>query len=341
MPTNLIVPDSRLFYPPTITAMVNEVETAERPLYDMLFKANESMSMSQTVEWDIVRAARTLVGESARNAPMKSSKHTTREVVSRQAPYYSDSKTIRAEQIQGLRRYGGSSLEFENLENFIARETADVKSKFDRTLEFNAWGVMKGNVYDKDGITLLYKYDFPDGHDNPAATEFPINDLRKIKSLIRRNARSAVRRFIMLTGTKVMDQLVENPSVQKLFLAQSGLDIAKNGYITGLAGIEFMEFDHGYEDDDGDFHRYLAEDECIIVGVTDDGFASVYAPPAVFDKNGNVPFPDKKTGMIYADLDYHKNPESVDLLFGMATVQITRRPGAIAWMKPDEWTVTP
>ncbi len=336
-----------LFKPATLTQVVNNIVTPQRKVYDLLFKGKERMCDSDILQWDIINAPERILENRGINEPIVASDNATREVKTLQAPRLTDGKTITASFLRDLRKYGGGPMEREQLKDAIARETKDVKMAFDRTLEYWANKLLETfKIYDSDGTTVLYEYDIPTGHDDPAVTENPIADLTNdLCPLIRQDAFTEINKFYLLVGKTVYQHLLTNIHVRESLQYQFGKALY-NGALPAI-GADMVEIVPIYST----FQRKTAPNtwtrvanltatSAVLVGVADDMVEVPYAPPVQLEGAGVVGSPVSNAGMFWADSEFKKNPSAYHMYFEGRPCPVLKRPGCVIRLTPTEWNHT-
>lgn len=331
-----------LFMPATLTQVVNNITTQERKVYDLLFKGKEKMCDSSILQWDIIDAPQRILQNRGVSEPIVSSDNATRRVKTLTAPRYTDGKTITAEFLQNLRKYGGSPMEREMLKEAIARETLDVRNTIDRTLEYQVCTLLDTfKIKDADGSTVLYEYDIPTGHDDPAVTENPIADLTNILCpIIRRDAYANVTKFYLLVGTTVYLHLLTNIHVRESLQYQFGKALY-NGALPPIGAdmVEIVPVTSTFQRN-GSWVSNFPVTSAALVGVTNDWVEVPYAPPIQLEGSGVIGTPTSNAGMIWTQSEFKLNPSAWHMYFETRPLPVLKRPGCVIHLTPTEWNHT-
>jgi hypothetical protein len=75
-----------------------------------------------------------------------------------------------------------------------------------------------------------------------------------------------------------MDALLSNSNVTALLQYMKGSQIAEEGRIARLAGVDIEEYNATYKTDAGVTQYFIPANKFILVGWTSDGFEEYYAP---------------------------------------------------------------
>jgi hypothetical protein len=300
-----------IWRPSILTAAVNKIKPVKTPALDRVF-ANKQPQTSKNFAWDVIAGTEKLMKPVRTSAPATVSQNNTKLHVSCEGPRFSEKRLITADQLDALRRLG-SDVEQELLQKEIARNQTDLRSKLDRTREFQAISALKGQVVDADG-NVLVDYGFSGDQQVTLAGKNlwtdseskPINNLRAWKRFIA-DGIGGVDQWFAFLGFEAMDALLNNVNMRDLLKYTMGDQVAKEGRIANAAGIEFVEYDFSYLNDAGTRTRPLGDKYLILVGVQNDTAAEYYAPPCVLGYDGNVGA-GNRAAMIFSDSWEEKDP---------------------------------
>ena len=179
------------------------------------------------------------------------------------------------------------------MKEFVADEQSDMRSDVDRTREFMAVKCVSGQVVDETGAVIV-DYNFQAAQKpvlaagakwNEGGTS-PIKNIRAWKKWI--SDRVTVDRFVAICGSQAMDALIDNESVGDKMKWVAGQQIAEEGRIAKLAGVTIEEYFGTYKDAAGVIQQLLPENAFILVGVSGEAAAELYAPVVDLDADGGV-----------------------------------------------------
>ncbi len=153
---------------------------------------------------------------------------------------------------------------------------------------------------------------------NDLTNSKPMDDLLEWKILIAKD--SGVNATDMYCNSTVMRYLVGNSDIRDLLKYQVGDMLAKNGYITTLAGINITVYDTTYVDDNGDVQYYIPNDKVILVAR--EGLGKTFVSPT------DVPVGDT-TKKVVGKFSYSwvtKDPVDTWMLVGVRELPVIQNP---------------
>jgi hypothetical protein len=168
-----------------------------------------------------------------------------------------------------------------------------MRGDVDRTREFMAIKCISGQVVDESGAVIV-DYNFPAGQKpvlagnaiwTDAASD-PIKNIRAWKKYI--GDRVSVDRFVAICGSSAMDALIGNVNVGDKLKYAAGKQIAEEGRIAFLAGVQIEEYFGTYKDSSGAIQQMVPDDKFILVGIGADTAAELYAPVVDLEAEGGV-----------------------------------------------------
>jgi len=95
-----------------------------------------------------------LIPNTPRSAPSNQNLHAKRKVRNLTVPHLPLDDTIMADEVQGVRAFGGSELQ--SVQSVFDGRLRMMKAKHDATVEYGRIGAIKGVIYDADGSTVIY-----------------------------------------------------------------------------------------------------------------------------------------------------------------------------------------
>jgi len=269
----------------SVTALsmaVNLMRPATTSVLDKVFSRKKGQLTDQ-FSWDIKFSSERLMKNIRVSDEATVSDGIGRKNVSCKAPRFADKRFIAAADLNAMRAFG-SQVETQLLTERVGDEQYDMRQKIDLTREFMAVKALGGQVVDEAG-TVLVDYNFP-AEQLPVlagaalwtdADSDPVKNLRAWKKQIKQGA-GLITGFYAFCGSGAMDALLNNPKALELMKYLAGKQIAEEGRISYLAGVEIEEYIGSYIDADGDRQDFIGDDEFIMIGVGPDIAAELYAP---------------------------------------------------------------
>lgn len=317
----------------------------EAPIFDKFFKPKMKFAGTDVFRYDIMTGSKMILKSLSPYADIVASPKPGVNQLIQKAIRLADARNINAAELLNARQFG-DAIAVQTLKELIGWNQADMLNRLTLTWEFWAWGALRGKIYDADMTTLLVDYDLLSTHDDPAASNYPIEDLRKWKRLIKADAVVPIPEgnWTMYCGKDVMDDLMKNTTVKQwLTSTVAGNQVASDGTITKLAGINIQEWGETYTDLDGVTQTFLDDDEIILIGETADMTRCYYAPIMNFKAPngvGNIGT-NGKPAPIYSDLRYTEDGKNVIMSVDTMSVPCLTRPACVFWAKPTEWGTSP
>ena len=280
-----------LFTSQVLTEAINQVYPVKTTILDKVFGAKKFLPTG-VFSWDIITGSRRIlknlkVGDSATVRDKQG-----RKTVTCNGARFSEKRFISAADLDKLRGFGEQYLP-QLVGDMIRTELEDIKSDVDRTREYMAAKAITGTIVDDAGVTivdfgfsgaqapvLIGKQKWDDSESNP------IKNIRAWKKLITK-AVGSVDKFVAFCGATAMDALIENEAILKLLGFSNGKQIADEGRIINLAGVDIEEITGTYLDSSNVAQNLIADAEFILVGVSSQTAAEIFAPVVdLKDANG-------------------------------------------------------
>lgn len=149
-------------------------------------------------------------------------------------------------------------------------------------------------------------------------TAKPLNDLIAWKNIIAQDAGVNVTDAYMNSG--VMLNLINNSDIRDLLKYTIGDQLAQNGYITVLGGINLHVYDTTYVDEDGAVQKYIPDNKVILIAKEGIG-KSLVGPSEVPGVTG----PTKVVGK-YSYSWVTKDPVDTWILAGIRDLPVLMKP---------------
>lgn len=274
----------------TLTAAINKMRPVRTRVLDKVF-GRKKRQLSSLFKWDIKSSSERILKNISVSAEAQVQDKTDRKVVTCEAPRYSPKRFIAAADLDGIRAFGKEAPEL--LKERVADEQFDMKTDVDRTREFQAVKAITGQVVDEAG-NVIVDYHF-DAEQKPvlAGTSLwtdaqgdPVKNLRAWKKWIA--DRVNVTSFVAFCGSGTMDALIDNAKALELLKYNAGKQIAEEGRIAHLAGVEIEEYFGTYKDASGNIVDMIPNDAFVLVGLSADAAAELFAPVVDLKAAGGV-----------------------------------------------------
>jgi len=282
----LSIYDSRV-----LTAAVNQMRPVKTPVLDKVF-SRKKRQLSSAFMWDIKSSDEQLLGNISVSAPASVTNKTGRKTITCKAPRFAEKRDINAEDLDAVRGFG-EEVGPELIKERMADEQFDMRTDIDRTREYQAVKALSGVVVDKDGNTIV-DYNLPAAQKpvltgtalwTDAASD-PVKNIRAWKKYIA--DRMSVTTFTSFCGSGVMDAMLNNANLRDLLKYIKGDQLANQGRIGNLAGVEIEEYFGTYKDEAGTRQQMIANNIFALVGLAPDATAELYAPVADLKAKGGV-----------------------------------------------------
>lgn len=265
-----------------LTMAVNMMRPATTVVLDKVF-GRKKPQLTDQFSWDIKVSSERLMRNIRVSAEATVSDGVGRKNISCRAPRFSEKRFVSAADLNAMRAFGEQQAP-QLLTERVGDEQFDMRQKIDLTREFMAVKALSGQVVDEAG-TVLVDYQFPaeqkpvlagtDLWTDPASN--PVKHIRAWKKLVSQGA-GLVNSFYAFCGSDAMDALIENATALELMKYTAGKQIAEEGRIAHLAGVEIEEYLGSYIDANGVRQDFIPADAFIMVAVGPDVAAELYAP---------------------------------------------------------------
>jgi len=229
-------------------------------------------SATKSVYWDIVSGTRRLAKFVTPGAESHIDKLTPRTRVNTEVLYIGEKKVID----QNTKNFidGIGKLDSTYGSQLIVDELEELDRIVENTKEWMRWEALaKGQIdvqQTDPALRLKVDYSMDSDHKATASTLWsttasakPLNDILDWKKLISRDAwATADRAYCSYQG---MIYLVENSAVQTLLQYTVGNQLAENGFITRLGGLNITVYDVSYVDETGTTQYFIPDNKFIVL----------------------------------------------------------------------------
>ncbi len=175
------------------------------------------------------------------------------------------------------------------IKNEIGKNLKSMKKEINNTKEYYAIQAPTGKIYDADGSTLLWDFNMPAGHIitlagtdkwDDHANAMPHIDIRTWCGMIADAiGLENIHSFEAVASPDVINDLIANTNFTDLVKTQIGVQLALEGKLEKLAGVNIKEYRGDYEDEGGVKQNLFPAGYFRLGAVTDDLTEEYYAPP--------------------------------------------------------------
>jgi hypothetical protein len=279
-----------LFRARNLTEVVNKIKTVKTEILDIVF-GRKKYQTSSLISWDVKSGTERILKNLKAADPAQIQKTAGKAMITVEAPRFAPKRFIPASKLDSLRRLGDVAPEL--IADAVNDELTDMKAAIDRTREFQAAKALSGQIVDDAGVVLV-DYGFS-GTQTPTlagkakwtdSESNPLTAIRAWKKIIIQ-AVGDVSRFVAFCPSDVMDSLLTNPALSELIKYNIGAQVAEQGRIATVAGVEIHEILGSYLDSSAVRHDMVAATYFILVGIAPENAAEMYAPVVdLADPNG-------------------------------------------------------
>lgn len=323
----------KLFRTRALTKAVNMIKPGPTRILDKVFK-NKSRQMTSRFAWDIISGSDTLLDNLKVGDPASIETGTGLRTITCEAPRYAPKRFFSAADLDAIRQTGTQNSQALMSEK-IAKNLRDMKSKVDRTREFQAAKAITGQIVDKNGVVLV-DYNFTaaqkpvlTGTDlwTDAASD-PLANIRTWQKQIVRLVGDV--EFFSFTNKGAMDALLNNSNARELMKYTIGDQLAKKGRIANLAGTEIEEYWGSYTTDAGVVTDMIPNDAFIMVGVSMDTAEELFAPVVDLDDPSGVG-KNRPASMFFSKSWDQKDPSGRFVKVESRPLPVIYKPECIIW----------
>ena len=221
-------------------------------------------------EWDELRNSRALAPYNTFGNPGKVDKNLdVYHQVNRMA-CVRQKRVLKGMQLYHLRQPGGDWAS-QWAEQRVRQEMEDLTNQVKKTWEHAFWEMLKGTLtVAQEDVQFTVDYNIAVSHKPTAATLWsdtanadPIANLRAWKKLITQDL--GEQPTDLFVSSTVMGYLVDNAKVRELMRQQYGRQMAEEGRIVKLAGLNVVEYDNGYVPEGGSYTQFVPDTHCYII----------------------------------------------------------------------------
>lgn len=274
-----------------LTAAVNAMRPVRTRVLDKVF-GRKKRQLSDRFAWDIKSSDERLLKNIHVTDEAQVTNKTGRKTVTCEAPRFAEKRLISAADLNAARAFG-SQAGTEMMKEKVADEQFDMRTDVDRTREFMAVKALSGTVVDEAGSTIV-DYNFPAAQKpvlagtakwTDAASD-PVKNIRAWKKLIANEVN--VDSWAAFCGDGAMDALINNDNARELLKYLAGQQMAEEGRIARMAGVDIEEYFGTYKNAAGARQEMIASNIFILVGLGPDTAAELYAPVVDLEAAGGV-----------------------------------------------------
>lgn len=283
-----------LFKLRVLTTSINVIKPARMKIIDTLFpESSRRGQISDQYGIDIYSGSQGIMKNISITAPAVVQDYGSRKIITLEAPRLAEKFFIPTARLNSIRAFGGQ-FATTTMQQEIGKGQMEMRRKFDRTREFWSSKLLAGQIVDITG-TVLVDFNVPadyqptlTGDDKwDVDTGDPVSCIREWKRLIE-EAVGAVDKWVAFCGYSAMDALINNVKALALLQYSRGSQIAEEGRIARLSGVDIDEYSATYQDASGATQYYIPSGVFALVGYTADGFEEYYAPVVDDEAPGGV-----------------------------------------------------
>lgn len=271
-----------LFKVRVLTLAVNNMKSVGTKVLDRVFRRRQGQ-LSDRLAFDVKSGSEAILSSVSVHAPATVQSKTARKTITLEAPRFPQKRHISVAELNATRAFGQQAAT-ELMATRIGDEQADMRLEIDRTREFMAMKALGGQIIDGSG-TVLVDYGFADDQKPVLAgtakwdqsASDPVKNIRAWKKYISDRVPS-VSEWIGFCGSGAMDLLIENEKARDLLKWTGGQQIAEEGRVARIAGVNIDEYFGTYLDSDAARQDMIADKAFILVGWSPDSFSEQYAP---------------------------------------------------------------
>lgn len=315
----------------TLTAAINKIKTVKTPVLDKIF-GRKKRQMSDRLAFDVKYSNERLLKNIKVSAPAQVTDKTGRKTITVEAPRFAEKRLVSAADLNAMRQFGDLGPEL--LKDRVADEQVDMRGTVDRTREFMAVKALCGQVVDESGAVIV-DYNFS-SEQKPTLTSTaqwddagdPVEDISAWKKII--SDEVTVDSFYAFCGAGAMSALTGNPKVQEWMKYTIGSQIATEGKIKYLAGVEIEVYSGSYIDSSGVRKEFIPDGAFILVGIGPDIAAELYAPVVDLKAEGGVGS-GKLADMFFSKAWDEEDPSGKWIKAEARPLPVLFQPGAVVY----------
>jgi len=290
-----------------LTAAINLMKPVKTTVLDKVF-GRKKRQTSAKFAWDIKSSNERLLKNIRVSAPAQVTDGVNRKTVTCEAPRYAEKRFIADADLVDMRKFGDQT-GAELIKERLADEQFDIRGDIDRTREFQGVKALSGQVIDEAG-NVIVDYNFQ-GAQKPVlagaalwtdAASNPVANLRAWKKWIAQRVEASG--FIAFCGSAAMDALISNPTALELLKYSSGKQIADEGRIAHLAGVEIEEYFGTYKDAAGAIQEMIPDNVFCLIALGAQNAAELYAP--IVDSTAPGGVGNGQPGQVFASKSWTK-----------------------------------
>lgn len=324
-----------LFKTRILCETVNKITPVKTPILDRVF-GRKKLQITDLFAWDVVSGSEAVLKNLKPREPASIRAALGRKTVTCAGPRFAPKTFLSAADLNAIRAVG-SQFAPQLMSAKVAEELTDMRSQIDRTREFMAAKALSGQVVDADG-TVLCDYNFPvaqkpvlEGKQlwTDSESQVLIN-FRAWKKLIGQ-AVNSVNNFVAFASSTVMDALLTNEGVKDLLKYTAGNQVAEQGRIALLAGVEIEELLGSYVAG-GVRYDFVPDGYIALVGVAPENTAELFAP--VIDlKDPNGVGSGNAASMFFSKSWEEEDPSGRWIKVEARPLPVLFKPECIVWAK--------
>lgn len=210
-----------------------------------------------------------------------------RDLVSLAIPSFILNDTIKAEDVQNVRKFGETD-EMQSVQDVVIDKLAEMKAKHEITLEYMRCCALQGVVKDGAGTTLANLFDtfsitqHTQAFNTSSANTHIDQKLRDVKRYMEQNLKGETMSGILcLCSGNFFEAIVQHASIKDAYHAYQGATPYRDDlrYDFVFNGIRFVEYEGSASNAAGSTLRFIPDNEAIFLPLgTRNVFETVFAP---------------------------------------------------------------
>jgi len=288
---------------------------------------------SDTAKWDKITHGRTLGVYRAPHGPTKRIDLLGREQKTASLASIGLNKKLSSDVLLWIREIGSSNNR-QRVEDKIGMELRDLRRRVAYQREWAFFEAMKGTItVNQEDIKFTVDMGMTDTHKPTVnaswatvATDI-VADITTLKRLIATDSGFSANLGLMSDMT--MGYLLKNNTLKELMRYERGLQIAQEGYINRVNGVNFRVYDQGY-DLNGTYTRFIPDGHVFMLA-PESGFGSEMIGESLVPSDVDGELPRKVSGE-FAYSYQEKDPVTVNICYGLNHLPVVKMPEAIAYV---------
>ena len=258
-----------------LVAAVNKRRPVRTPIKDMHF-SRSVLENTDSVQLDIKTGPEGIAVAISRGTKSRRAEKAGWDSLTVTIPHFSEHDLIKASDLIGVRAFGRTTVETMAMK--VAEKLDDLRSKFDRTMEYMCIKAMQGQVVDGNGnVIASYSVAAPVAATVSDGTDDPIDVFDDAGTKISRALGSDPGEVVAYMGVNAYKALRTSPKVEQLLNGPAGPQMLANGEVARVGGVRIVKMPAVFIDNSGNEVPFVGDNE-VIVASNQMGGMMVYGP---------------------------------------------------------------